>query len=1052
MPTTQDTHDKGNSGLRAGVRVRLKHDPGRIGVLTGKTRVYGGIARWQVTFAEGVRYVPADQLEEVAKGGDDPLDLLERGRFADWIVLRRTITHARLTGRLADIIYSMDTTGTDFYAHQFKPVVRLMNSAGRGLLIADEVGLGKTIEAGLIWTELRTRYDFRRLLVLCPAVLREKWQRELRKRFGVEADILDARETLARLRRSRLGNRSASFAIVASLQGLRPNRGWDAWDDNGVGASSDLARFLDQKGQDDPLVDLCVIDEAHYLRNRETMTAVLGRLVRAVSDYILLLSATPIHLRSDDLYGLLNLVDEDTFNRPEAFDEILKANEPLVTVRDLVLGGLKEPSDRERVQRELHRAADHPLLRRSAQIRALIDEEVWRDDLSRPSIVSRLAERLERVNLLGHCITRTRKRDVEERRVIREVKAPLVPLSPVEREFYDAVTDAVRKFCRKHEAHEGFLQVTPQRQMSSSMPAALQLWQDGGTAEGEDPDEADRPLRSELIASAQDFGDVGELRRNDSKYEGFLQNLIPLLDSDLKEKVIVFSYFRSTLHYLHDRLEDDGIPSIVLHGGTADKDGTLLEFRESPRNRVLLSSEIGSEGIDLQFARIVINYDLPWNPMRVEQRIGRIDRLGQQAEKIHVVNLFYADTIDARIYERLLNRLEIFEGALGSLEPVLGDTIQELTWDLLRHQLTPEQEEQRIEQTRLALEQRRQLEDRLEADAAGLTAYGDYILNQVKAARDLHRSISARDIRSYVIDFLNVHYRGSEFRESPDDPMRFDVDLSNDAKYDLGSFLRRNRLEGTTTLVRDTVRRVPCLFENTAIPDLNGREEVISQFHPLVRFVGECLSDPEQQSRPAVAVRLAQRRSPSNLKPERYAISVQRWSVRGLRDMERLYYAAAPLSANKGALQPDDAEALIVTAAEFGEDWLSARSELDLERVVEVATDRCIAQSDDAFERYVGDRRAENYDRARVQENILEEHYRTQRSKLEAVLERHRSLDRGRLVAATEGRLRALDARVDRRGKEITERETLRFSNETVCVGVIEVSGVAAQERDGARK
>lgn len=97
-------------------------------------------------------------------------------------------------GRLANVFYSMDTTGSDFYAHQFRPVVRL-NFAGRGILIADEVGLGKTIEAGLLWTELRTRFNLWRLVVLCPAVLREKWRRELRQRFGVAADVLGARET-----------------------------------------------------------------------------------------------------------------------------------------------------------------------------------------------------------------------------------------------------------------------------------------------------------------------------------------------------------------------------------------------------------------------------------------------------------------------------------------------------------------------------------------------------------------------------------------------------------------------------------------------------------------------------------------------------------------------------------------------------------------------------------------------------------------------------------------------------------------------------------------
>ena len=214
--------------FEAGQQVRLKQDPGRIGVVTKKIRDYGGARRLFVRFANGGQYVPEDQLEEIGPEGDDPLDLLERGRLGDAADLRRAVTHARLTGRLADVIYSMDTTGTDFYAHQFKPIVKLMNSVSRGILIADEVGLGKTIEAGLLWTELRTRFDFRRLLVLCPAMLRQKWQRELRQRFGVTADVLDAAQTLDRLRQAPsmavLPRASPSSAVCTDCV---PNRGWN---------------------------------------------------------------------------------------------------------------------------------------------------------------------------------------------------------------------------------------------------------------------------------------------------------------------------------------------------------------------------------------------------------------------------------------------------------------------------------------------------------------------------------------------------------------------------------------------------------------------------------------------------------------------------------------------------------------------------------------------------------------------------------------------------------------------------------------------------------
>ena len=510
-----------NEVFEAGQVVRLKHDPGRVGVVKGRTRQFGGLRRWQVQFPDGAQYVPEDQLETVGSDGDDPLDLLERGRLGDAADLSRAVTHARLTGRLADVIYSMDTTGTDFYAHQFKPVVKLMNSAGRGILIADEVGLGKTIEAGLVWTELRSRFDFRRLLVLCPPLLREKWQRELRQRFGVAADILDARGTLERF----LQAPAAGFAIVASLQGLRPHRGWDepAEDEPGS-AGSRLARFLRDHGEGEPLVDLCVIDEAHYLRNRETMTSTLGRLARAVSEYIVLLSATPIHLKSGDLFELLRLVDEATFQRQQAFDDVLEANGPLVRARQLVLdpAGRPDSETRAALERALRSAREHSLLSKSRQLRALIEEQVWTDDLSRPAVAAGLAERLDRVNLLGHVVTRTRKREVQERRVVRDVKPQKVPLNQDEAAFYEKVTNLVRDFCMQRGGHEGFLLTTPQRQMSSCMAAALQSWQEGGALdEDEEPefaDEHDRPLRARLMSSASELGDVDVLRRHDSKY------------------------------------------------------------------------------------------------------------------------------------------------------------------------------------------------------------------------------------------------------------------------------------------------------------------------------------------------------------------------------------------------------------------------------------------------------------------------------------------------------------------------------------------------------
>ena len=123
-------------------------------------------------------------------GHDDAYELLTRSRFGRAADLRRSLTFLHLSGRLANLVYSMETTNVDFYAYQYKPVLSFLESPSNGLLIADEVGLAKTIEAGLIWTELRARYDARRLVVFCPAMLREKWRDELRERFGVDAVII----------------------------------------------------------------------------------------------------------------------------------------------------------------------------------------------------------------------------------------------------------------------------------------------------------------------------------------------------------------------------------------------------------------------------------------------------------------------------------------------------------------------------------------------------------------------------------------------------------------------------------------------------------------------------------------------------------------------------------------------------------------------------------------------------------------------------------------------------------------------------------------------
>ena len=1031
--------------LSPGTLVRLGADPSRIGVVTKLKREVAGKTYYQVQFPDRANFYLASSLEVVRGEPEDPLELLGQGRVGRARDLRGALTHIRLTGRLADLIYSMETTNTDFYAYQFKPVLNFLDSPSSGILIADEVGLGKTIEAGLIWTELRARFDCQRLLVVCPAMLREKWQLELQKRFGVDASILGAADLSRLLDRVHRGEQR-SFAAICSMQGIRPTRDWAK--EQVTTSSAKLARLLDDYAFEEPLIDLLVVDEAHYLRNPETMTAKLGRLLRPVAESLVLLSATPVHLKSQDLFGLLNLVDEDTFSSPTIFDDIVMANAPLISLRDEILAGRTTP---ESFSAALHTAKQSYLLRDNQQIMALEKQVPTSSDLSQPALRATLAERVERLNLLSSAVSRTRKRDVHERKVIRQAIAEHVPMSPEEAAAYTAVTEIVSEYARRVGGHEGFLLVQPQRQLSSSMAGALGYWSDRAASlvtdfeDGDDDIEqpiraAPGPLVAEIIARARTIGRAGDLRRADNKYARLLEMFRHHFAQGPTEKVILFASFKATLRYLSKRLSADGIPNVLLTGDSgAQKTAIIDAFGQRSDGAVLLASEVASEGVDLQFSRVLVNYDLPWNPMRVEQRIGRIDRIGQRSERITIWNLFYAGTIDERIHDRLYMRLGIFERTLGGLEQILGDEIRKLTVDLLSGQLTPEQELRRIDQTALALETCRQQEARLEEEAGNLLAHGDYIVRQVNAARQMSRWITAADLWNYVRDFIERKYVGSDMRQVDSEELVFEFRLSESARVDFADFIRRKRLEGQTRLVSDGHRGVRVRFSSK--PNVKGgrTEESVTQFHPLVRFISEQLSNESGTFFPVQVVELSRTIVP-RLEKGRYVFVVDLWSLKGVRVIEKLYFKAARLAVGGqyGELSEDDSEMLVTTASMKGIDRVDAGEGIDFGTARDVA-ERLVTEALVQYEAFAARVSAENLDRARLQRASVERHHERQKSTLERILRKHESLERAALAAATKGRINKLDAKFSLRLAEIKKAEQTREDRQEVAIGVVDI-------------
>jgi hypothetical protein len=566
--------------------------------------------------------------------------------------------------------------------------------------------------------------------------------------------------------------------------------------------------------EEEPFLDLLVMDEAAIMRNSESQTSKLGGLLAPICRHKVYLSATPLHTRSTNLFTLLRRLDPDTFPDEHTFDSILEANAPLVRLRKMILSG---KSSREELLEQIDMAGSSPLLQESntlADLRRRIDVcESYGD----PKLRADLAYRSERANLLSYVVTRTRKRDVDLNPVLREVNTVLVPLKTHEQRLYHAVTSAVWDYAAEKGISSGFLTVMPQRQVASSMAAACKRLVVGDSDADElNPDVSlsrnrgnAGPLVSYVKEALAGRFDPAEFEATDSKYEHLVQALKTYWKAHPNTKAVLFAYFKPTLRYLAERLSRDGISSLMLTGDqVGDKQKIVDEFAKPSSAPILLSSEVGSEGLDLQFASVVVNYDLPWNPMVVEQRIGRIHRIGQTAERIVVINLICQGTVDERIYDRLYDRLDLFQRTLGDLEAVIGPLINELTNEILTNKLSDAQQATRIEETAVAMEAKMQMEEELERDASILAAYGDYVVNQIAAAHDRKDWITGFDLEVYMRMFFQRSFPATRIRGIDQNKRIFEIELDAAAVHELDRFLADRNLRGQTRLTGMEPRRV----------------------------------------------------------------------------------------------------------------------------------------------------------------------------------------------------------------------------------------------------
>jgi superfamily II DNA or RNA helicase len=634
---------------------------------------------------------------------DDPTawvtaDPVSPGRFA------ATLTRAKLRDKFTDTVYSFRATRTLFRPYQFKPVLKLLNTGALRLLIADEVGLGKTIEAGLVWTELEARRQANRVLVVCPSSLVSKWRREMDERFGfdlVELDVVGLNEMLTSLETNRVKQR---IGYICSIERLR------AWD--GLERASELGLSF----------DLVIVDEAHSFRNSDTKSYALGEELQEWAEAFVMLSATPINLRTRDLYNLLSILVPGEFEDEASLALRVEPNQVLNKITRSLARANVTNSERAGWLAEL------PTSMFGLVLTLRPDYKILSDLLHQPSLSPADAVQVKRLctelNALSAQITRTRKVEIQEERPLRVPHSVDVNFDADEKAFYDAYLE----WCKERAAVAGtplnFSMQMPLRLAGSCLPQAARAvltWGEGYSVDAEETTEATRATSTAKSADVPPPADLVTHAReltSDTKFEQF-KTVLDNLRTQQKQ-AIVFTFSRMALHYLHQRLSGR-YRTGVLHGGVPkhDRDKVMAAFRAGDFD-FMLATKVASEGLDFEFCSAVVNYDLPWNPMEIEQRIGRIDRIGQREEKLAIWNFHTPGTIEELIRERVHARIGVFERTIGELEPILESQWRPIEKLLFDFTVTEEQREQKVRDALLAIEERAKVLEEVEAAAPNL--------------------------------------------------------------------------------------------------------------------------------------------------------------------------------------------------------------------------------------------------------------------------------------------------------------------------------------------
>lgn len=643
--------------------------------------------------------------------------LVEKSAGYNWISLtemRSYLTAYQINNPSSQNLYSLNSARIDFVPYQFRPALKMIHADEPRILIADSVGVGKTIEAGLIIKELEARSDLERVLVICPKplVAERKWELEM-KRFDEEFIPLDG----ATLRQIISDTDRDGDWPVRFNKAIIPYSILDSKVYNGeIGRRNRI--FGLSELDPEPHFDLVIVDEAHHIRNGsdDKEKAFAYKCTKYFCDHadaVVMLTATPLQTSDNDLFTLLNVlrpdivVDKDTFemmSRPNA-----NISRAVHLVRAMEEGWNEKAStellDLQKTQWGDNVIAENPLY--NDILRRLESNEIDREE--RVKLISDI----ESLHSFGTMLNRTRRRDIQDFCVRRSHT-----VSTSFTEYQQTLHDELLYF--EHEAlstlHNAnsvaFMISTIRRQAASCIfglapyirdiisRRLMQLDYDPDSLIN-DVDEKSLNTISSLAKKVLMLAD--KLPEKDPKFEETYV-IIRKKQEQSNNKIMIFSTFRHTLSYLKRKLSECGLRVEQIDGSV--KDDTRYElksrFELSRENEyaidILLFTEVGSEGLDYQFCDMMINYDLPWNPMKIEQRIGRIDRRGQLSDVVNIYNNITEGTVDADIYHRCLMRIGVFERSIGDCEEILGQIASGIDYIVYDTNLTDEERNIKLEQ------------------------------------------------------------------------------------------------------------------------------------------------------------------------------------------------------------------------------------------------------------------------------------------------------------------------------------------------------------------